>query len=105
MTEFYQAAPAGLIGNEDAGQMSAWFILSSMGVYQVAPGDARFSIGRPLFPEVRVNLPNGKNFVVQMKNCHPNNLYVQRVTLNGKALTSPFITYADTWRAANWLSR
>jgi predicted alpha-1,2-mannosidase len=95
MTEFYQAAPAGLIGNEDAGQMSAWFILSSMGIYQVAPGDVRFSIGRPFFPEARVNLPGGKKFVVRMKKGAPKNLYVQRVTLNGKALTTPFINYAD----------
>ncbi len=95
MTEFYQAAPAGLIGNEDCGQMSAWFILSSMGIYQVAPGDVRFSIGRPLFPEARVTLPNGRKFVVQMKNGGPKNLYVQRVTLNGKSLSAPFITYAD----------
>lgn len=95
MTDFYQATPAGLIGNEDAGQMSAWFILSSMGIYQVAPGDVRFSIGRPLFPEARVNLPNGRKFVVQMKNGDAKHPYVQRVSLNGKALTSPFITYAD----------
>jgi len=95
MTEFYQAAPAGLIGNEDAGQMSAWFILSSMGIYQVAPGDLRFSLGRPLFPEARVHLPNGKTFVVQMKNGDPKGPYVQRVTLNGKVLTAPFINYAD----------
>ena len=95
LTEFYQAAPAGLIGNEDAGQMSAWYLLSSMGIYQVAPGDVRFSIGRPLFPEARVNLPDGKKFVVRMKNGDPKHPYVQRVTLNGKALTAPFITYAD----------
>ena len=95
MTEFYQAAPAGLIGNEDCGQMSAWFILSAMGIYQVAPGDVRFSIGRPLFPEARVNLPGGKKFVGRMKNGDRKNLYVQRVTLNRKALTTAFINYAD----------
>jgi putative alpha-1,2-mannosidase len=55
----------------------------------------RFSIGRPLFPEVRVNLPRGGRFVVQMKGAAPNHPYVQRVTLNGKALTTPFINYAD----------
>ena len=65
-----------------------------MGIYQVAPGDVRFSIGRPLFPEVRVKLPGGKTFVVQMKNGGPAHPYVQRVSLNGKALTTPFITYA-----------
>jgi predicted alpha-1,2-mannosidase len=95
MTEFYQAAPAGLIGNEDCGQMSAWYILSAMGIYQVAPGDTRFSIGRPLFPEARIPLKDGKAFVVKMENAAKENPYVQRVTLNGKPLTTPFIDYAD----------
>jgi len=95
MTEFYQAAPAGLIGNEDCGQMSAWFILSSMGIYQVAPGDARFSLGRPLFDEVRVPVDHGKTFVVKMKNSGPDHPYVQRVTLDGKPLATHFITYED----------
>jgi predicted alpha-1,2-mannosidase len=95
MTEFYQAAPAGLIGNEDCGQMSAWFLLSSMGIYQVAPGDVRFSLGRPLFPEARIPFGDGKAFVVRMKNAGPDHPYVQRVTLDGAPLTSPFITYED----------
>jgi predicted alpha-1,2-mannosidase len=95
MTEFYQAAPAGLIGNEDCGQMSAWFLLSSMGIYQVAPGDSRFSLGRPLFPEARVPLGPGKAFVVRMENAAPDHPYVQRVTLDDRPLTRPFITYAD----------
>ena len=88
MTEFYQAAPAGLIGNEDCGQMSAWFLLSSMGIYQVAPGDVRFSLGRPLFPEARIPLKGGKSFVVKMKNQGPDSPYVQRVTLDGVPLTT-----------------
>jgi len=95
MNEFYRAAPAGLIGNEDCGQMSAWFILSSMGIYQVAPGDTRFLIGVPLFPEARVPLQDGKAFVVKMKNGGEEKPYVQRVTLTGKPLTAPFIDYAD----------
>jgi predicted alpha-1,2-mannosidase len=95
MTEFYQAAPGGLIGNEDCGQMSAWFLLSSMGIYQVAPGDARFSLGRPLFPEARIPVKNGKVFVVKMKNGGADHPYVQRVTLDGDPVTSPFINYED----------
>ena len=95
MTEFYQAAPAGLIGNEDCGQMSAWFLLSSMGIYQVAPGDVRFSLGRPLFDEVRIPLGDGKAFVVRMKHSGSDRPYVQRVTLDGIPLTTPFITYDD----------
>ena len=95
MTEFYLPTPAGLIGNEDAGQMSAWFILSAMGIYQVAPGDPSFSLGRPLFDEARVSLPNGKTFVVKQLNASARNRYVQQVTLAGEPLKSPFITYAD----------
>jgi predicted alpha-1,2-mannosidase len=95
MTEFYQAAPAGLIGNEDAGQMSAWFVLSSMGIYQVCPGDPNFSLGCPLFDEVRVSLPGGKTFVVRRQNASAQNKYAQQVTLDGEPLKSPFISYAD----------
>jgi predicted alpha-1,2-mannosidase len=95
MTEFYQAAPAGLIGNEDAGQMSAWLILSSMGIYQVCPGDPNFSLGCPLFDEARVLLPGGKTFVVKRQNASAQNKYVQQVTLDGQPLKSPFISYSD----------
>ena len=95
MTEFYQAAPAGLIGNEDCGQMSAWLLLSAMGIYQVAPGDPRFSLGRPLFEAARIPLKDGKAFVVRMKNGGREHPYVQRVLLDGKKITTPFITYAD----------
>jgi predicted alpha-1,2-mannosidase len=95
MTEFYLATPAGVVGNEDAGQMSAWFVLSSMGIYQVAPGDPHFSLGCPLFDEVRVSLPGGKTFVVKREHASPKNKYVQRVTLNGEPLKTPFIHYAD----------
>jgi predicted alpha-1,2-mannosidase len=95
MTEFYKATPAGIIGNEDAGQMSAWFILSSMGIYQVSPGDPNFSLGCPLFEEARVALPGGKTFVVKRQNASAENRYVQQVTLDGQPLKTPFITYAD----------
>ena len=100
MTDFYKATPGGIIGNEDCGQMSAWYILSALGIYQVAPGDTRFSIGVPLFPEARIPLKDGKAFVVKMKNGGKGNLYVQRVTLNGKPLTTPFIDYADIMSGA-----
>jgi len=100
MTEFYQAAPVGLIGNEDCGQMSAWFILSSMGIYQVTPGDTRFSLGRPLFDEARIPMKDGKAFVVRMKDGSKDHPYVQRVTLNGKPVKTPFIDYSDIMSGA-----
>lgn len=95
MTEFYKATPGGIIGNEDAGQMSAWFILSSMGIYQVCPGDPNFSLGCPLFDEARVALPNGKTFVVKRENHSAANKYVQQVTLDGQPVKSAFISYSD----------
>jgi predicted alpha-1,2-mannosidase len=95
MTDFYLATPAGIIGNEDAGQMSAWFILSAMGIYQVCPGDPNFSLGCPLFDEARVALPGGKTFVVKRQNASEKNRYVQQVTLDGQPLKAPFISYAD----------
>lgn len=100
MTDFYKATPGGIIGNEDCGQMSAWFILSSMGLYQVAPGDPRFSLGAPLFTEARIPLKSGKTFVVKRKNEAKHHPYVQRVTLNGKPLTVPFIDYAEIMSGA-----
>ncbi len=100
MNEFYKATPGGIIGNEDCGQMSAWYILSALGIYQVAPGDTRFSIGVPLFPKARIPLKGGKAFVVKTKDGGKENPYVQRVTLNGKALTTPFIDYADIMSGA-----
>jgi putative alpha-1,2-mannosidase len=100
MNEFYKATPGGIIGNEDCGQMSAWYILSALGIYQVAPGDTRFSIGVPHFPEARIPLKDGKAFVVKTKNGGKEKPYVQRVTLNGKALSTPFIDYADIMSGA-----
>lgn len=100
MTEFYLATPGGIIGNEDCGQMSAWYILSSMGIYQVAPGDTRFSLGVPLFTEARIPLKDGKTFVVKMKDGGKEHPYVQRVTLNGKPVKTPFIDYADIMSGA-----
>ncbi|MGL4398894.1 MAG: GH92 family glycosyl hydrolase, partial [Luteolibacter sp.] len=100
MNDFYKATPGGIIGNEDCGQMSAWYILNALGIYQVAPGDTRFSIGVPHFPEARIPLKDGKAFVVRMKNSGKGTSYVQRVTLNDKPLTTPFIDYADIMSGA-----
>lgn len=89
----YHNAPDGLSGNEDCGQMSAWFILNSMGFYQVCPGKPVYSIGRPLFEEVTVNLPNGRTFVVRTRNNARGNKYVRAMRLNGRKLKQPFFTH------------
>lgn len=87
--------PNGLSGNEDCGQMSAWYILNSMGFYQVCPGKPVYSIGRPLFNRATVNLPDGKKFTVIAKNNSRENKYIQSITLNGKLLETPFFTHKD----------
>ncbi|ANQ52808.2 glycoside hydrolase family 92 protein [Flammeovirga sp. MY04] len=91
----YQATPEGIIGNEDCGQMSAWFILSSMGFYQVSPGTTTYAIGRPLFDEVNINLENGKVFTVRAQNNSKENKYIEKMMLDGKELTTPFIQHQD----------
>lgn len=91
----YRNAPDGLSGNEDCGQMSAWYILNAMGFYQVCPGELVYSIGRPLFEEVIIHLPGQKDFVIRTKNNSKENKYVQSILLNGKPLEQPFFTHSD----------
>ena len=91
----YRNAPDGLSGNEDCGQMSAWYILNSMGFYQVCPGKPVYSIGRPAFDKAVINLPEGKTFSIVVKNNGKKNKYIESVLLNGKALNIPFFNHQD----------
>jgi putative alpha-1,2-mannosidase len=93
--EFYKNAPDGLIGNEDCGQMSAWFILSSLGFYQVNPSVPNYDLGTPLFKEAKINLENGKSFVIKAANVSSTNIYVKSVKLNGKPHRKTFFTHSD----------
>jgi predicted alpha-1,2-mannosidase len=92
---FYTDQPDGLCGNEDCGQMSAWYILNSMGFYPICPGDVRYSIGRPFFDKVEIDVANGKVFTVIAENRSETNPYVQEVRLDGVKLTEPFLNHAD----------
>ena len=83
-TEFYKNAPDGLIGNEDCGQMSAWYILSASGFYEVTPNSAAYAFGTPLFKEVKYHLENGKTFTLKAPNVSDKNFYIKSVKLNGK---------------------
>lgn len=83
LTGFYKSAPDGLIGNEDCGQMSAWYIMSSMGIYQVTPGSIKFQIGAPLFESVKINLENGNQFFITAKNLSSKNYFVQSLKSKG----------------------
>jgi hypothetical protein len=95
MRDFYTSKPDGLIGNEDCGQMSAWFVFSAMGFYPVCPGDNKYVLGSPIFDKITINLENGKQFIIIAQNQSDNNVYIQSVTLNGNPYTQSYITYND----------
>jgi predicted alpha-1,2-mannosidase len=95
MDTFYSARPDGLIGNEDCGQMSAWYVLSAAGIYQVAPGRPLYSIGTPLFKEVRFHLEHGKTFVFKARGVSAKNIYIQSARLNGRPYDKPYLTHTD----------
>ncbi|GAY29795.1 glycoside hydrolase family 92 protein, partial [Prevotella sp. MGM2] len=89
----YANAPNGLAGNEDCGQMSAWYVLSALGLYQVCPGKAEWTVGRPLFSEATVLLPLGKRLVVRAIPCPETSRHAPRIRFNGKRLRRPFIAH------------
>lgn len=99
LTQFYTARPDGLIGNEDCGQMSAWYVLSSMGFYQVCPAKDQFAVGYPLFDQVTIHLENGKQFHIQRSGWKPGNDYLAGVEKDGKILKN-FFTYKDIMNGA-----
>ncbi|MFY8004297.1 MAG: GH92 family glycosyl hydrolase, partial [Chitinophagaceae bacterium] len=94
-TEFYPNNPDGLIGNEDCGQMSAWFVLSAIGIYQPTPGSGFFTFGTPLFDETIIRLENGKSFTIKANNRSNNNFYIYAAQLNNKTYTPNFITVEE----------
>ena len=98
LNEMYLDQPDGLSGNEDVGQMSAWYILSSVGLYQVDPVGGRFVIGSPLFDKAAVNVGGGKTFTVVAKNNSDKNIYVQSARLNGKTLKNSYVDFNDIRR-------
>lgn len=95
LREMYTAQPDGLSGNEDCGQMSAWYVLNSLGFYQVAPGSTVYSIGRPWFPQASVRLPGGKSIEIKVNNYSKANKYIKSVKLNGTYLLQLFFTHGD----------
>lgn len=95
LNEMYLDQPDGLSGNEDVGQMSAWYILSSVGLYQVDPVGGRFVIGSPLFDKATVNVGAGKTFTVVAKNNSDKNIYVQSARLNGQTLKNSYVDFND----------
>ena len=95
MNKMYRNNIDGLCGNDDCGQMSAWYILSSMGFYPVCPGTDQYVLGAPYLPYIKVMLENGKTFEVKADKVSDKNRYVKSVKLNGKPYTKGFITQQD----------
>ena len=95
MKNLFNNTPYGIPGNEDCGQMSAWYIFSSLGFYPVCPGSNEYVIGSPCIPKATIKLSNGKNFTMEAQNLTEANIYIQSATLNGEPLKRSFITHEE----------
>ncbi len=95
MDEFYNATADGLIGNEDCGQMSAWYVLSASGFYPVLPGDARYDLGTPLFKQIVFNLENGKKFIIRAPKVSERNIYINSAKWNGRSHPMSYIPHTQ----------
>jgi predicted alpha-1,2-mannosidase len=91
----YKDGPAGLAGNDDAGQMSGWYVLSALGFYQVCPGVPEYSLGSPRFDDITVTLPNARKLHVIATGAESGKVYAQHITLNGKPITNSTLTHAQ----------
>ena len=97
MTELYHAAPDGLSGNEDAGQMSAWLLLSAIGLYQVEPAGGRYYFGSPIIDAAELSVRDG-HFTIRVHDNSAENIYIQRIRLNGGDYTKRYLDYEDIAR-------
>ena len=95
LTELYTNTPDGISGNEDCGQMSAWYVFSSMGFYPVTPGSNQYIIGTPLFPKSSINLENGNTFTVEAKGLSAENIYITSAHLNGEPLNRTYLFHEE----------
>jgi hypothetical protein len=95
LNELYTIEPDGLAGNDDCGQISAWYILSSMGFYPVAPGQTIYAIGSPLFPKAIIHLESGKKFIIKANNVSKENIYIQSAKLNGRDYTKSYLKHEE----------
>ncbi len=93
MNKLYQATPDGLCGDEDTGQMSAWYVFSALGFYPVCPGDTAYAIGSPLFDRATLTLPGGKTFTIATEHNGPQHPYIRGAKLNGQPFDKVFLTH------------
>jgi predicted alpha-1,2-mannosidase len=103
MEEMYSDRPDGLCGNEDCGQMSAWYLFSALGFYPVCPGSDQYVIGSPLFTEANIRLENGSNFSIRTENNSRENKYIQEAYLNGKSLGRSFLYVKEVMNGGDLL--
>jgi predicted alpha-1,2-mannosidase len=96
----YGLGPAGLKGNDDTGQMSAWYVFSALGLYPVSPGSPHYEIGSPLFEEASLDVGGGRRFTVRAPRASASSLYNQSATLDGRPHERPWIAHADVARGA-----
>jgi len=102
-TDFYKNKPDGLIGNDDCGQMSAWYMFSAMGFYPMNPVNGEFVFGAPQIPAAKINTGNGKVFTMEARNLSPENKYVEKIELNGQLYDQQSISYKDIMDGATLL--
>ena len=95
INEMYHDAPDGLAGNEDCGQMSAWYVLSAMGFYPVTPGTTDYIMGTPLFPSATIHLENGRSFIIRANAVSQDNFYIQSTSLNNAVYKNAWLSYFD----------
>ena len=99
MAELYDDAPSGILGNDDCGQLSSWYVFSAMGFYPVCPGNTSYQIGSPIFSKITIHLDEkyygGKEFVIIAKNVSEENIYVRSITLNGEELNRTWIKHLE----------
>jgi len=95
MKSMYSNTIDGLCGNDDAGQMSAWYVFSAMGFYPVCPGSDQYSIGSPCLDKASIQLDNGKQFSMEAQDLSPENVYIQSVELNGEVYNHSYLNHDD----------
>lgn len=100
-TDFYKNKPDGLIGNDDCGQMSAWYLFSALGFYPLNPVSGEFVLGAPQIASAKIDVGNGKTFAMEARNLSKENMYVEKIELNGKPLNSKTISYRDIMDGGN----
>ncbi len=103
MDEQYSEMPDGLCGNEDCGQMSAWYVLSAMGFYPVTPGTQDYVVGSPIFDKVTIQLENGKKCVIEAKNNSPENKYIRSASVNGIPMHNSYLQHSQIMEGAHFI--